>query len=347
MSMMPPPDNWIPEEPPDLYPPDDDMLARLDSYAPPMPSDEDFYVPDEVYIDIPPDWVEESIPAQGPTPASEAVERDPDWLLEGSGVIIEAIQPDPDADPTGYAVGVVEVWGNPHTGDQSGAYLHMADAPHLERAEEMRRNIYRLADEADVPDHQFGDFAHGLIQGRGAWQHLTETQWNLVDNPPAPDTPDFLDDVLWEARDQMLTQVFEMAADEPRFAPDVAQAMADVGIQIKDFDPASTPPPLFDEGTNTSYWIGVFQNPERPNHTVTSILSIRDDEARLAPVATGDFERAYQTAEYLLKVAERTQDVGQLLDAAEGMAVAAQHREMWNMEVGENLPFSPVGMEIE
>jgi DNA topoisomerase IA len=33
---------------------------------------------------------------------------------------------------------------------------------------------------------------------------------------------------------------------------------------------------------------------------VTSILSIRDDEAHLAPVATGDFERAYQTAEYLL-----------------------------------------------
>jgi hypothetical protein len=327
------------------------MLARPDDYSPPMPSDEDFYVPDEVYINVPPDWVEESIPVQSAPPASDTVERDPDWLLQGTGVIIEAIQPDPDADPMGYAVGVVEVWGNPLTGDQSGAYLHMADAPHLERAEEMRSNIYGKADKADVPDHQFGDFAHGLIQGRGEWQHLTESQWELVDNSPAPNTPDFLDDTLWEARDQMLAQVFEMAADEPRFAPDVTQAMADVGIQIEDFDPANTPPPLFDEGTNTSYWIGVFQNPERPDQAVTSILSIRDDEARLAPVATGDFERAYQTAEYLLKVAERTQDVGQFLDAAEGMAVATQQRELWGttqgMSVDESIIFSAVGFEIK
>ena len=346
MSMMPPPENWIPEEPADLYPPDD-MLARLDTYAPPIPSDEEFYVPDEVHIDVPPDWVEASISAQDPTPASEALERDPDRLLQETGVIIEAIQPDPDADPTGYAVGVVEVWGSPHTGDQSGAYLHMADAPHLERAEEMRSNIYRLADEADVPDHQFGDFAHGLNQGHGAWQHLTDAQWELVDNTPAPDTPDFLDDAVWEVRDRMLAGAFEAAGLERDVSLSITQAMADVGIQIEDFDPASTPPPLFDEGTNTSYWIGVYQDPAKPEQAVTSILSIRDDGARLAPVATGDFERAYQTAEYLLKVAERTQDVGQLLDATEGVAVATQHRELWGMEVDENLPFSPVGMEID
>lgn len=106
------------------------------------------------------------------------------------------------------------------------------------------------------------------------------------------------------------------------------------------------PPPLFDEQSNTGYWIGVYQDQANPDEAVTSILSVSEEQAKLAPVATGDFDHAYQTAEYLLKVAERTGDVEQVLDAAEGMAVATQHRELWGMDVDGGISFSPV-MEIE
>lgn len=390
MSMMPP-DNWIPEEPPDSYfpetvldeppdwvydtsfpeeppdlfpprevdfvpPPDEEayVLARLDAYVPPpIPHGEDYTVPDWVYLDTAPD-VTDTITVRDTTPASDTVERNTDWQLQEAGVIIEAIQPDPDADPTGYAVGVVEVWGDPHTGDQTGAYLHMADAPHLGRAEEMRDNIYRMADEAGVSDPEFGDFAHRLIKGRGEWQPLSESQWGLVDNPPVPDMPDFQDDTIWEARDRMLEQTFETLEREDIDQPiEVEQVIQRMGIQIEDFDPATTPPPLFDENSNTAYWIGVYQPDENnSDEAITSILSIQQDEngqthAHLAPVATGDFDHAHQTAEYLLKVAERTQDVGQLLDAAEGMAVATQHRELWGMEVDEDITFNPVSMELD
>jgi hypothetical protein len=283
MSMMPPPDNWIPEEPPDLYfsdvvvqeppewvydepPLDDAIFERLDHYAPPpILSADTYHAPDEIYVDTPPLELVEDIPIREVS-LLDTVERDTDWLLQESGIIIEAIQPDRDADPTGYAVGVVEIWQDPHTGDQTGTYLHMADAPHLERAEEMRGNIYRLADERNIPDAEFGDFAHGLIKGRGEWQPLSDTQWERIDTPPAPDTPDFTDDALWEARGRMLEQAFETLADDFQREDidetiELEQVIQGLGIQIEDFDPAITPPPLFDEETNTAYWVGVYQHP--------------------------------------------------------------------------------------
>lgn len=373
MSLMPPPpDNWMPEEPPDLYfsdvvvdeppwlydepPLDADIMARLDRYVPSIPSAADYRVPDEVYADQPDMFFEIDIAPQGiPTPASH-IERDTNWQLQHSQIMIEAIQSDPHADPMGYAVGVVEVWRDPQTGDQAGTYLHMADAPHLQRAEEMQSNIYRLADEASVSDVEFGDFAHGLIKGRGEWQPLTDTQWQRVDNALAPDTPNFDDDALWAERDRLLAQAFETIEPEPNRLPDYDQAVKDLGIQIEGFDPSTTPPPLFDAKTNTAYWVGVYQDPETPDQGITSLLSIQMDEndmpqARLAPVAIGDLDHAQRTADYLLQVAERTQDVGQVLDTAESMAVATQHRELW--EAGQGIPvesdivFSPVGLEIE
>ncbi len=266
----------------------------------------------------------------------------------------EAIQPDPHVDPTGYAVGVVEVWQDPLTGDQAGSYLHLAEAPHLQRAEETQANIYSLADEAGVSDAAFGDFAHDLIKGRGDWQPLTDAQWQQVDKALAPYSPDFDDDARWAERNHLLAQVFKTI--EPQHLPDYDQAVKDLGIQLEGFDPATTPPPLFDAKTNTAYWIGVYQDPETPDQGITSLLSIQMDEndapqARLAPVAMGDFDHAHRTAEYMLTVAERTQDVAQVLDVAEGMAVATQHRELWDSEQGipveRDIAFSLVEMEIE
>lgn len=373
MSLMPPPmDDWMPEEPPDLYfsnvaleePPwlsdeptlDADIMARLDRYVPPpIPVADEYSVPDVVYADSRDMFFETDIAPQGiPTPASH-VERDTDWQLQHSQIMIEAIQPDPQADPTGYAVGVVEVWQDPHTGDQAGTYLHMADAPHLQRAEEMQSNIYRLADEAGVSEAEFGNFAHGLIKGRGDWQPLTDSQWRQVDNTLAPDTPNFDDDALWAERDRLLAQAFETIEPEPPILPNYDQAIKDLGIQIEGFDPSTTPPPLFDAKTNTAYWVGVYQDPEAPDQGITSLLSIQMDEndvpqARLAPVAMGDLDHAQRTADYLLQVAERTQDVGQVLDAAESMAVATQYRELWDSGQGttveQDITFNPSSIEL-
>ncbi|MBZ0315275.1 MAG: hypothetical protein K8L91_02570 [Anaerolineae bacterium] len=384
MSLLPPDDDWLIEEPPDnLFdtfeeePPEWDfadaappeppdfppMEDEPDSYAPPIPSTQDYVVPEAFYADEPLELPAEVYPTQTTAPASEnlAIERPSTWRLQQSGVLIEEVFADAP-DPDHYAVGIMEVWHDPPTGDQKGAYLHMADAPHLERAEEMRNNIYRLADEAGVSDPDLGNFAHGLIQHHGEWQPLTDVQWEVVDNTLAPDMPDFQDEATWAKRDQLLAQAVELSgaelAREEIDQPHELQAvMHGLGLQAEDFDPANTPPPLFDESTNTAYWIGVYQpDPNNSNEAITSILSIQQDDtgqsiAHLAPVATGDWDHAFRTAEYLLKVAERTQDVGQVLDTAEGMAVATQHRELWDagqgIAVESEIAFSPVGMEIE
>jgi hypothetical protein len=343
------PPDWEFDEPTDFEPPDEAVLHRLADYAPPIPSADTFSVPPEVYGDVVMDVPTEYSLRQ---PAPEAIfTRDPSWQLQHSGIIIEA-----DGDE--YAVGVLEVWNNPLTGEQNGAYLPMAQAPHLARAEEMQSNIYNLADEAGVSEQEFGEFAHGLIKGRGTWQALSEGHWALNEDALAPDTPDFTDDAIWAARDQRLDQAFEavgLQREAVDHTPELTETLQGLGIQIKDFDPASNPPPLFDETTQTAYWIGVYQpDPTNQDQAITAMLSLGTDEggqpsAHLAPVATGDYDHAYQTAEYLLSVAERTQDVGRVLDAAEGMAVATQHREFWQDSQGirlqDDIQFTPLEIE--
>ncbi len=355
-------DTTLPPEPPELFPSEDDMvLHRMMQYAPPpIPAAQGYALPEELYAAEPLDLPTEVYSTQGiHPPASEGlpIERDSTWRLQHTGILIEEVFTDAPT-PDHYAVGVVEVWQDPQTGDQTGTYLHMADAPHLARAEEMRSNIYRLADEAEVADADLGDFAHGLIKHRNEWQPLTEAQWQVVDQALAPDTPDFQDDATWAARDRLLAQVFEVSGDELEREEidqthELQTVMRGLGLQAEDFNPANTPPPLFDDSTNTAYWIGVYQpDPSNPSEAITSILSIQQDDngqpvAHLAPVATGDWDHAYRTAEYLLGVAERTQDVGQVLDAAEGMAVATQQRDLWGIPVEEDIAFSPVGMELD
>lgn len=258
--VMEEPPDWVmntalPEEPPDLFPTRHDLLlSPLAQYAPLLPAASDFPVPDAIYaeplLDMPPE-----LPAQTGTYAA-TVDRHADWTLHQTGILIE-----PLPDDEKYAVGVMELRADPATGELAGSYLHLADAPHLERAEDMQRNIYRLADEAHVPDPAFGDFTHGLVQQRGDWQPLTAAQWALVAPEPAPDTPDMTDDATWAAQDRLLSQAFENVGGLQREAVDqpheVQQVIQQMGMQVDDFDPYQHPPPLFDESTNTAYWIGI------------------------------------------------------------------------------------------
>ena len=81
-----------------------------------------------------------------------------------------------------------------------------------------------------------------------------------------------------------------------------------------------------------------------PDNAVTSILSLGRDpdtgevEAQLAPVVPGDWDKAYGAAEYLLGVVEKG-GIERAFEAAEGMALAADQRDLWEQERG--IPLEP------
>jgi hypothetical protein len=118
------------------------------------------------------------------------------------------------------------------------------------------------------------------------------------------------------------------------------QALKDIGLEAEGFDPDKDPPPFFDEATNTAYWIGVFQ-PDRhdPSNCVASILSLARDpktgevEAMLAPCVPGDWDKAYEACEHLLTAVEKG-GIERCFDTAEGMALAADQRKLWEQERG-------------
>ena len=120
--------------------------------------------------------------------------------------------------------------------------------------------------------------------------------------------------------------------------------MEEIGLSADGFDPDQDMPPFYDTGTNTAYWIGVYQpDPGDREVCVASILSLTRDpdsgayEAQLAPCMVGDWDRAYEASEHLIGVAERSEDIERVFEAAEGMAIAANQREGWLHERGISL----------
>jgi hypothetical protein len=118
------------------------------------------------------------------------------------------------------------------------------------------------------------------------------------------------------------------------------QALNAIGIEAENFDPAKDPPPFYDAETGTAYWIGVFQpDKEDRENCVTSILSLGRNpetgemEAQLAPCVPGEWDKAYASAEYLIQVAQKG-GIDRCFDAAEGMALATDQRELWESERG-------------
>ncbi len=160
-----------------------------------------------------------------------------------------------------------------------------------------------------------------------------------LDPPNARDLPpeDFDLDALF-AETEPTSEI--APADSSTF-----RALRDIGIAADGFDPETDPPPFIDPDTGTAYWIGVFQ-PDKgdPDNAVTSILSLGRDpetgevEAQLAPVVPGDWNKAYGAAEYLLGVVEKG-GIERAFEAAEGMALAADQRDLWERERG--IPLEP------
>src|SRR5690606_24854660 len=97
---------------------------------------------------------------------------------------------------------------------------------------------------------------------------------------------------------------------------------------------------FYDAETGTAYWIGVFQ-PDREDreNCVASILSLGRNpdtgevEAQLAPCVPGDWDKAYSAAEYLIGVTQKG-GIDRCFDAAEGMALAADQRGLWETPLG-------------
>ncbi|NOG48773.1 MAG: hypothetical protein HND48_04410 [Chloroflexi bacterium] len=155
------------------------------------------------------------------------------------------------------------------------------------------------------------------------------------------DTPDLLPD------DLDLDTLFadDIAAPAEAVESPAFKALRDIGIAADGFNPDADPPPFIDPETGTAYWIGVFQpDKDDPENAVTSILSLGRDpdtgtiEAQLAPVVPGDWNKAYDAAEYLLSVVEKD-GIERAFETAEGMALATDQRDLWEAERG--LPLEP------
>jgi hypothetical protein len=96
------------------------------------------------------------------------------------------------------------------------------------------------------------------------------------------------------------------------------QALNAIGIEAEGFDPSKDPPPFYDEVTGTAYWIGVFQ-PDKDDR----------ENCVTSPCVPGEWDKAYSAAEYLIGVAQKG-GIDRCFDAAEGMALATDQRELWD-----------------
>lgn len=169
---------------------------------------------------------------------------------------------------------------------------------------------------------------------------------NLPDDPfpddvfseiPDFDVPDDMDALLHTAMELggIVTELPAPPADDSA----AFKALSEIGLEADGADLDRDPPPFFDPETNTAFWIGVFQPDVNDKECcIASILSLTraengDVDAQLAPCVPGDWDKAYGVCEYLLGVMERG-GIEPCLDAAEGMALATDQRELWERERG-------------
>lgn len=174
-----------------------------------------------------------------------------------------------------------------------------------------------------------------------AYEHLRDLDDEGITGRDEP--PDYAVDPLLQTAIALGGVVVEPEVEVP--TPQIEdgsafQALSAIGIEAENFDPTKDPPPFYDAETGTAYWIGVFQ-PDKADreNCVTSILSLGRNpetgamEAQLAPCVPGEWDKAYNAAEYLIQVAQKG-GIDRCFDAAEGMALATDQRALWENERG-------------
>jgi hypothetical protein len=353
----PPPtdyDDWGPPDelytlPEDPFP--DDLFSGTPDdfdYTPlnnPWLPDDDRFVPKDVdeLLDMP--------PAQDGLQGFERPEPlDENWGWHDARLI--GVERETD-DSTRYEVGAMDVYANLNTGDLGGSYLPIASFEDVDVAAAYYHTLSDQIHDQGLAAYQVPDFAEKQAlamsvqpeQWRGAapeeyaaYEHLRDLDDGSIAGRDDP--PDTLMDPLIQAAIELggvtpLAEHYLPIEDQPAF-----QALNAIGIEAEGFDPTKDPPPFYDAETGTAYWIGVFQ-PDKDDHQncVTSILSLGRNpetgemEAQLAPCVPGEWDKAYTAAEYLIEVAQKS-GIDHCFDAAEGMALATDQRELWEKERG-------------
>lgn len=342
----PPPPDWDSlQEPPDLdfSMPDDPFPDDLFSSAP----DAYDYLPEDDPFEPTPTGEQPSVGA-----ALSSVGDEDGWAWHDAA-LIAVERADENGAVTGYSIGAVDLYANANTGDIGGSYLEIGTFQDIDAAAGFYHRLQGAVHDRQVLPFQLVDFAEEQARERADELGVTVPAWGAagpaeyaayeetrsLDSIAGPDLPsnEFdLDDLF--GLDSEPGQTVE--TDTATF-----KALREIGIAADGFDPDSDPPPFVDPETGTAYWIGVFQ-PDRndPDNAVTSILSLGRDpetgevEAQLAPIVPGEWDKAYGAAEYLLGVVEKG-GIERAFEAAEGMALASDQRELWERERG--IPLEP------
>lgn len=342
---------YAPDYPAEIFPPEPPPEAY--DYEPPDVLDE----PPEEYDYEPEPFLTAPAPDQQALPGFEPppVEPPSDWSwVDARMVGLE--QFDPAGQLTGYEVGCVDLYANTQTGDLGGVFLRVQafEPGELDQAEDLFNRLNGYAYDKDLAAHELPDLAEKAavkIAGREGfeppeWRGLTQDEYavfghefELLENmnadiPPEPIQP------------ELLRTAYELGGVETNtqeLHPAVC-ALTGIGLSAEDFDPDRDVPPFYDETTQTAYWIGIYQpDPDDRETCVASILSLTRDpdtgdyEAQLAPCVAGNWEKAYQSSEHLIGIAQRSDDIERVFEAAEGMAIAADQRDTWQQERGVRL----------
>lgn len=358
----PPPidyDDWMPPPPDEPYfMPDDPFPDDLFTSAPPpdydyVPVDDPWLPDDERFMpeavghlpDVPPLSQDGLQGFEPPEPADEG------WGWHDARLI--GVERETD-DGTRYEIGAIDVYANVNTGDLGGSYLPVASFEDVDVAAAFYHTSQEQMHDQGLPAYQVPEFAEARAaemnpepeQWRGAtpeeyaaYEHLRDLEDGGIGGRDEP--PDAAIDPLIRTAVELGGVVGEPEVDTPQLEDDSAfQALSAIGIEAEDFDPTKDPPPFYDAETGTAYWIGVFQPDKEDRETcVTSILSLGRNpetgemEAQLAPCVPGEWDKAYASAEYLIQVAQKG-GIDRCFDAAEGMALATDQRELWESERG-------------
>lgn len=348
--MPPPPDEpyFIPDDPfsDDLFsgaPPDYDYVPVDDPW---LPDDDRFVARDVQHIpDVPPLSQDGLQGFEQPEPLDEG------WGWHDARLI--GVERETD-DGTRYEIGAIDVYANVNTGDLGGTYLPVASFEDVDVAAAFYHNLQEQMHDQGLPAHQVPEFAErqafamnpepenwrgASLEEYAAYEHLRDLEDGGIGGRDEP--PDHVVDPLLQTAIALGGVVVEPEVETPQIEDDSAfQALSAIGIEAENFDPTQDPPPFYDAETGTAYWIGVFQpDKEDRENCVTSILSLGRNpetgemEAQLAPCVPGEWDKAYNAAEYLIQVAQKG-GIDRCFDAAEGMALATDQRELWENERG-------------
>jgi len=350
-------DDWLP--PPDevWFMPEDSFPDELFSGA---PRDDDYvpagdpWLPDDARF-MPTDV--QRLPDM-PLPAQDGLQgfEPPESLDEGWGwhdARLIGIERDTDAGAR-YEIGAIDVYANLNTGDLGGSYLPVASFEDVDVAAAFYHTLQEQMHDQGLPSYDVPRFAERQAQAlhgdaavwRGAapreyaaYEHLRDLKVGGIAGRDEP--PDHAIDPLIQAAIELGGVVVEPDVAAPQIEDSSAfQALSAIGIAAENFDPTKDPPPFYGAETGTAYWIGVFQpDKEDRENCITSILSLGRNpetgelEAQLAPCVPGEWDKAFSATEYLIQVAQKG-GIERCFDAAEGMALATDQRELWESQRG-------------